>query len=341
MNIYVTLPEGDIGSEKFPQEAIDHIERIGTVTWNDTGGKLSPDELRERLDGVEILVTRWTGCPELTDEILSEATDLELVVHVGGSVGSIVTDAVYDRDIQVSSGVRVMALFVAEATLAHILSGLRTIPQFNDELARGEYERDIERLATLFDANVGLVGLGSVGRALLPLLKPFDVDVSVYDPYVSPDDLMAYDFATKASLDRTLEGADVVSVHAAKTEETLHLLDEERLGCLKDDALLVNTARGAIIDEAALIRELRSGRISASLDVFETEPLPEDSELRTLENAVLTPHVAGSPEGRRMALAMVDEIERYMTGEPLAHELSRERARRMTKSWLSAADADN
>lgn len=339
MDILVTIPATDVGTEIFPVEARDRLESLGSVTWNENESQFTDTELRERLPGNDVLVTGW-GCPRVSGKILEDADRLQLITHVGGSVPAVATESIYDHGVTVCSAVRVMATFVAEGTLTHALASLRGIPQYESSLRCGDYERDLVDGDTLFDKSVGLVGLGSVGRELLKLLDPFDVKVCVYDPYVDPDQLAAFDFASVASLDTVLDRSDIVSVHAAKTPETIGLLGAEQLEKLRDGALLINTARGALVDEQALIEELRSGRISAALDVFQHEPLPEESELRTLDNVVTTPHVAGSPTGRRMAFAMIDEIERFKRGEVLQHEISRDRFRLMTRNWLSATAED-
>lgn len=335
MNVLVTLTESAVGSEIFPTEACERLESVAEVTYNETGGSLTTADLQELLPGMDVIITGWGSVDRLDHEALETADDLSLLAHVGGSVPAIATEDVYDHGLTVCSAVRVMATFVAEATLTGILAGLRGTTQFDSSLETGGWDREAAPVGTLFDKTVGLVGLGSAGQALLPLLEPFDVEVKVYDPYIDPDRLVAYDFASVSTLDNVLEESDVVSVHAAKTEETIHLLDADRLAQLGDGTVLVNTARGALIDEKALIDELESGRITAALDVFQNEPLEEDSPLRTLDNAILTPHTAGLPTGRRMALAMADEVERFGAGEPLQHTISRERFQGMTRSWLS------
>jgi len=341
MNVLVTLPQSRVGSRYFPTELVDRVESLDdvTVTWNDTDEQLTAEALQERLPSTDVLVTHW-GSPRLTEEVLAgaDASRLELVAHVGGSVAPIVSDAVYDRGITVCSAVRTMAPFVAETTLALAQAALRDVPGVDAAIRDDEWPRDVERYDTLFEARVGLVGLGSVGAELLDLLAPFDVEVRVYDPYVDPGQLADYEFAEATDLDDALQ-SDVVSVHAAKTEETLHMLDADRLARLPDGALLVNTARGAVVDEAALVDELRSGRIRAALDVYEEEPLPDGHPLKELDNVVLSPHVGGTLTGHRMAVAMVEEIERLAAGESLEHEIPRAKYKTMTRSWLSAEDA--
>jgi phosphoglycerate dehydrogenase-like enzyme len=337
MNVLVTLPEGETRATLMPPELRDRLDELGQVTWNPRTRQFTPDELREELRTIDVLVSGW-GCPTLDESVLAGANDLELVVHVGGSVGFLATHDLYDREIIVCSAIGVMGRFVAEGILTYTLAALRDVPALDAELAAGEWNSDRERTETLFEASVGFVGLGTVGRALLDLLAPFDADVLVYDPYIAEDALAGHDDARLASLDTTLAESSVVSIHAAKTPETIGLLDADRLARLPDGALLVNAARGAIVDERALIAELRTGRISAALDVFETEPLSTDSPLRSLDNAVLGPHVAGSPTRERMAAAMIEEVARFAADDPLEHVIPRERFERMTDDRLSADD---
>lgn len=339
VTILVTIPEGDTRQTLVPADLRNRLEGLGDVTWNPRARQFSPDELRDRLRGTDVLVTGW-GCPTLGGTVLSDADDLQLVVHVGGSVAAYATPELFERDITICSAIRVMGRFVAEGILAYALAALREVPALDAELEAGEWNGDRRRTETLFEKRVGFVGLGTVGRALLDLLDPFGVEVLVYDPYVSATELDEYEHARLADLDATLAESAVVSVHAAKTPETIHMLDADRLARLPDDSLLVNAARGALIDEEALVAELKTGRISAALDVFETEPLPSDSELRSLDNVVLGPHVAGAPTRERMAAAMFEEIERFVADDPLEHTISRQRFELMTDDRLVTDDGE-
>lgn len=337
MDVLVTLPDGQLCDLLIPADLRERLEAVGDVVWNPTGDQFAPEELAERLDGVEVCVTGW-GTTKLDADVIDavDSFDLDLLAHVGGSVASVASPAVYDRGVAVTSANRVMATFVAEAVLAYALATLRDVPAFDRELRAGEYPNGGERTRTLFGERVGFVGLGAVGTDLLDLLAPFDVEVRVYDPYVDDDALDAYGFASFADLETVLSESTVVSVHASLTRETLHLLDADRLATLPDGALLVNAARGAIVDQSALVEELRDGRIRAVLDVYEDEPLPADDPLRSLDAAVLQPHVAGSPAHDYLAETVVAEVERYAVGDPLDHAVSRERFERMTNDQLSA-----
>ena len=335
MEILITLPT-DLRSTLFTPDLDARFDALGDVDRNESDEQLSVAALRERISGKDVCVTGW-GSPKLTGEVLENADDLGLLAHVGGSLAPYASEALYDRGVAVCSAVREMAPYVAEGTLGMILASLRDLPRYDAALKRGEWNPKSGD-DTLFGASVGLVGLGSVGMKLLDLLAPFGVEVSVYDPYIDSERLADDDFAELAGLDTVLETSEVVSVHAAKTPETIGLLDAERLACLPDGALLVNTARGAIVEQDALIRELETGRIGAALDVFEPEPLAEDSALCDLDNVLLVPHRAGSPSRRRLAAAMVEEVERFAADQPLEHRVSRERFGLMTDESLTGDD---
>jgi phosphoglycerate dehydrogenase-like enzyme len=334
MNILVTIPQGGLQEEFFPPERRERLESLGTVDWNETTEQFNPVELAERLEGVDVCVTGW-GTPTFDESVVENADALELVAHVGGSVRSIGSHALYDAGVSVCSANAVMAEFVAEGILGYILAGLRDIPGHDATIKSGGWERDDVSPGSLFGATVGFVGLGAVGRTLLELLDPFDVEVLLYDPYVSADELAAYDAVELTDLETTLRSSRVVSIHAPKTEETIGMLDADRLGQLSDGALLVNAARGEIIDQDDLVAELETGRFSAVLDVYRTEPLPVESRLRDLENAILQPHVAGHPSRYHIPDTILDEVARFAGGEPLEHAIPRRRFEGMTNDQLT------
>ncbi|GAB1817084.1 hydroxyacid dehydrogenase [Herbidospora sp. RD11066] len=274
-------------------------------------------EARDRLARAEILVTGW-GCPVLDAAALDAAPHLKAVVHAAGSVKGHVTPEVFARGIVVSSAADANAIPVAEFTLAMILLANKAVPR----LARA-YSRAKTDLGLLtqdgdlgnYRKTVGIVGASRVGRRVIELLKPFDLDVLVADPY-------ATDLAT-TDLDAVIGRSDVVSIHAPATRETYRMIGAERLRAMKDGATLINTARGSLVDEAALIDELRKNRIFAILDVTDPEPPAPDSPLWDLPNVVLTPHVAGAlgSEVKRLGRAALDEVERLTRGVPLRFEV--------------------
>ncbi|MGW7579273.1 hydroxyacid dehydrogenase [Streptomyces sp. NPDC054765] len=276
-------------------------------------------EVAAALAGAEVLLTCW-GAPPLTGRVLAAAPRLRAVVHAAGSVKHHLTDACWERGIAVTSAADANALPVAEYTLAAILfankrvlhsahryRGLRTPHDWHRELATaGNYRRTI-----------GVIGASRIGRRVIELLRPFDLRVLLYDPYVDAAEAARLG-VTPAPLDALCAGSDVVTVHAPQLPATRHLLGARELALLPDGATLVNTARGSLVDGTALLAELVTGRLQAVLDVTEPELPPSDSPLYELPNVLLTPHVAGSlgTELHRLADHALDELERYARGRP-------------------------
>lgn len=331
MKILVTLPKGDNFDRFFPLKLIRRLEVAGEVVWNPWSRQFSIPELTDALVDTEVCLTGW-HVPCLDHDLLQRADRLRLVAHLGGTVAPVASESLYGRGVRVCSGNSVMAKVVAEAILGYFLCGLRNVVHFDRSLHdEPGWLRDIERCRSLFGRTVGFVGLGSVGRALLDLLRPFGVTVLVYDPYLDRTALESWSFADQVDLEECLRSSDVVSVHAARTEETRNLMNADRLSRLRDGALLVNAARGAIIDEDALVAELESGRFSVVLDVFVEEPLPDDSPLRRMRNVILSPHISGVPSHSLIGEAMVEEVERHIAGAELRHEIPVEQFRLMTR----------
>ncbi|MBS2553195.1 hydroxyacid dehydrogenase [Catenulispora sp. NL8] len=284
-----------------------------------------PDAARA-LAATEVLITSW-GSPLIDQRVLDAAPRLRAVLHAAGTVRGYVTEPVWERGLLVSSMAQANAIPVAEYTLAAILlagknafvsrdvfTGLRGAPD-------PERERRRETLGN-HHRRVGVIGASRVGRRLLELLRPLDFEVFLSDPYVGPSEATELG-AVLLSLDDLLRSSDIVTLHAPDLPQTRGMLDRRRLALIPDGATLINTSRGALIEAEALTEELVSGRISAVLDVTDPEPLPSDSPLYRLPNVFLTPHIAGSigNELSRIGEAVVDEVERLVSGRPLLHQV--------------------
>ena len=321
LNILLTLEEGETRDVFFPPAAMEALRSLGTLTLNGTGEPFAPEELTAAVAGVDVCVTHW-GCPAFTEEVLCHADRLRLIAHAAGSVRGIASEESYRRGIKVCSANRVMAQNVAESALAYMLAGLKMIPLHDVGMKqKALWDRRYREIRNLRQARIGMIGLGTVGVCLLDLLKPFDVTVKLYDPYIDMDSLKEYPFVASAGLNETLAYGDIVTLHASLTNETQGLLSAEKLELIRDGALFVNTARGAIVDEQALASALASGRFGAVLDVYTQEPLDPDSPLRGLPNVILQPHLAGAGVREEMTFAMIEEIRRMMNGEPLHYEI--------------------
>ncbi len=273
----------------------------------------------------QILVTGW-GCPRIDAAVLEAAPRLRLIAHAAGSVKALVGPEAFDRGITVVSAADANALPVAEFTVGAILFANKRV--FDLAAAYRRERRGLNLYLSApaaignFGKVIGLIGASRIGRRVAELLRPYDFELLLADPLVSAEDARALG-AEKLELDELLARSDVVSVHAPSLPETRHMLDARRLGLMRDGTILINTARGALIDQAALIAELVSGRLSAVLDVTEPDILPAESPLYDLPNVLLTPHIAGAmgEERQRFGRLVTDEIERFIRGEALRHAI--------------------
>jgi phosphoglycerate dehydrogenase-like enzyme len=307
------------------------LAAIGELRLNESGHMMTETELAAALEGADAcIVLSWNGCSRFSKSVLQQAADLKLIVTPGSSVAPFITEAVYERGIKVCSAHRVMSRYVAEGVLAYMLAEKREIVARHASMRRGDWNS--ASVQTLIGLRIGLVGLGAVGRCLLEFLEPFDVSVTIYDPYVNGSSLHAFrNVRLSNRIEDALQHQDIVSLHASKTEETYHMLNKQRLAMLKDGALLINTARGSLIDEQALLEELQAGRIRAVLDVFEQEPLPSEHPFRSSEQVLLMPHVAGMVELELLTLSMLEELERFRDGLELRYEIAPEQYKLMTR----------
>nr|WP_030154037.1 hydroxyacid dehydrogenase [Streptomyces sp. NRRL S-244] len=293
-----------------------------------TGFEPEEPELLRRLADAEVLLTGW-GCPPLDAEALERMPRLRAVVHAAGSVKHHVTEACWERGLLVSSAAAANAVPVAEYTLAAILFANKRVLESAHAYRAARAPIDLLRRYPAvgnYHRTVGIVGASLIGRRVMELLRPFDLRVLVHDPYADPGELAALG-GESCTLDELLRRSDVVSLHAPALPRTRHLLDASRLALMPDGATLVNTARGSLVDTAALSEELVAGRLHAVLDHTEPEVLPAGSPLYNLPNVLLTPHVAGSLGGEldRLAATAVEELERYALGLDFRYAVDRGR----------------
>lgn len=321
----------DTFQKLFDTGLLRRLGRVGRLRDPLWVGEFDSAGARARLAATEVLVTGW-GCPPLTAEVLDRAPALRAIAHAGGSVRQHVTEACWRRGILVSSAAEANAIPVAEYTLAAILMAGKRVPQFAAEYRRhpGSWStwRDRVPAASNYHRTVGIVGLSRIGRRVAGLLRPFDLTVLAYDPYAAPQ--LAEQLGVKmVDLDTLVRRSDIVTLHAPALPETRHLLDARRLGLMRDHTTVINTARGSLIDTAALTAECVAGRLSAILDVTDPEPLPAGSALYDLPNVLLTPHIAGAmhDELHRLAEVAIDEVGRIASGQPLQHQIRPEQMR--------------
>lgn len=330
LKILVTLPKHPVLDTFIPLMVRRRLEELGEVEYNETDMQLTQDELRKRLRGKEVVITGW-GTAKLSGEVLKGNNSLRIIAHTGGTVGNIVDDAAYDAGIKVISGNDIYAESVAEAVVACALAALRKIPDYIYDVRSGGWDSS-SIWEGLLDQKIGLVGYGMTTRHLVNMLRPFRCKVLVYSSHISDSELTEQNIL-RASLEEIFSSCKVISLHSAMTPKNYRMIDCKLLEMLTPEQILINTARGELVDETALTQLLQQGRFRAVLDVFEQEPLPLDHPLRATKNAYLIPHRAGPTYDRRkyVTLGLADDIESFFAGRQLRLEITREYAGFMTQ----------
>lgn len=296
--------------------AADDLARLRAVAELRIIGSSTRDVVLPQLGGVDILLASW-GMPRLDAELLAAAPRLLAACYAAGSVKCFVTPESYERGIVVTTAMHANAVPVAEVTTALITLANKGWFQAQFEMKGGQGRQDLPHDGN-FGTAVGLVGFGAIGRLVAEKLDAMDLRVLVHDPYASelPDWVEPVaDLITLARRSR------VVSLHAPDIPATHGMCGRAFFAALPDGATFINTARGRLVDEAALIKELQTGRISAHLDVTHPEPPPLDSPLYRLPNVWLTPHLAGSTSGeiRRMGRFAIEECLALIAGREVRY----------------------
>lgn len=330
-HIYIALTQNETTESFMKPHVRAHIERLGNVLWEEDIQSMVAEDAKAALARTTAMITGW-GQGYMSDEKLELFPNLKIIAHVAGSVGSIAGEEVYRRGIRVVSGNNIFAMSVAEAVLSYILALYRRIPYYDNLMKDGGWRVALDNEG-LFNRRIALVGFGAIPRYLIPMLAPFNCTIQAYDPFVEEAE-MAELGVQKIGFSECFTDQDIVSVHLPLNKETMEIIDDKHLRMMEPGSMLINTARGGVIDEDALAEVLAEKRIRAVLDVFTQEPLQVDSPLRSLDNVILIPHMAGPTLDRRAAaaLAVAEDIERLFNGEELLHEINATRASRMTQA---------
>lgn len=280
---------------------------------------------------IEILFGGW-GTPCLDEELLEVLPRLQAVFYGAGTVRYLVSDAFWSRNLLLTSSWMANAIPVAEFTMAQIILSLKKAwPQAMALRTHKTWSKAACLPGAYTGARVGLVSLGAIGRMVAERLQQMDLAVLAFDPFVSEEEMHQLG-VEKADLPALFAQCDVVSLHAPDLPQTRNMITEDLLRSMKEGATFINTARGAVVDEAALIRVLEDRPdLVACLDVTHPEPPVDGSPLYSLPNVMLTPHIAGSAgfECHRMGEYVVEELRRYLSGEPPRWPVTQELFQRM------------
>jgi D-3-phosphoglycerate dehydrogenase len=311
---------------------------------SDRDGRLPDDEFQQRLDGVDVLIVGYEG---VSESVIEAADELKIIACPrGGPDANVDIEAATDHEIPVLYTPGRNAVSVGDFTWGQILSLLRNIAQSHHLLRTGSYTGEPQADAAgggsredvtwgmgkespytklkgteLAGKIVGLVGMGAVAREVAKRAQGFEVDLLSFDPYVDSETMADYG-AEKVDLDELLAESDIISVHVPVTDSTRGLLGPEEFARMKDSAFFINNARGAIIDQDALLNQLQTGGLrGAALDVYDQEPIPDDHPLLELDNVVTTPHLGGATEEviSRHSEMIRDDLSALFEGEKPQH----------------------
>jgi D-3-phosphoglycerate dehydrogenase len=327
------------GVEKFPRYTVAEYFTIGPANKDELrafvknmetdGFDFIPlgEEIYAALRDAEVLQVHLAPVPA---RVFLEAKNLKMVVSNRGGTENIDIKSATERNIPVLCNPAHNANAVAEMTIGLMIAETRNIVRNHLSLVRDkkwyEFPPNAGRIHEMCSMTVGIVGYGVIGRLVAALLAPFRCRVLVYDPFVTPDAITGRNILSVSTLDDLLEQSDIVSLHTRVSEETQEMIDEAQFAKMKRTAVLINTARSALINMGALYRALKERIITgAAIDVFPTEPLPADSPLLELENVTLTCHKGGDTvESYRNSPAMVlEQGENYFQNKPVRFWVNR------------------
>lgn len=291
-------------------DALDALRHQFDLTTHES----SQAGLADIISSYDVLIVR--SRTKVTREVLQRSERLRVVGRAGVGVDNIDVKAATERGILVVNAPAGSSQSVAELAVGLMLSLARRIPWADRSIKGGRWEKGELRGKELAGKTLGLVGAGRIGSLVATICQGFGMTVLAYDPYLLEEEARTHGIRLTA-LDEVLRESDFLSVHAALTEETHHMLGYAEFQAMKPTAFLANLARGPIVEEAALVRALKDGLLAgAGLDVYEREP-PIDSPLLKLDNVVLTPHIGAATEEaqRRTGLLVVEQVAKAIAGQ--------------------------
>jgi D-3-phosphoglycerate dehydrogenase len=289
---------------------------LKTCSVENTEPHLSPSELAAKLrhnetDGLLVRMGK------ITEEVIRASAHLRVIAKHGTGVDNIDVEAATELRIPVLVTPFANYESVAEHVLGLMLALAKDIPRLDARMRKGHWDKPRYRGTELQGKTLGLIGFGRIGRRVRELVAPFHMRVLAYDPFLQPEQFPS-EVTRVRKFDELLKRADIVSLHCPLTDQTRHLIGEDELRTMKETAWLINTARGEIVDEEALIRALEKGEIAAAgIDTFSVEPPGDIEALSKAGKTVLTPHIAGITEAsfERMGIEAARNILTVLGGK--------------------------
>ncbi|MGP5078605.1 hydroxyacid dehydrogenase [Brachybacterium alimentarium] len=306
----------NLREQLFDRSRLERLSSIGELTFVN-----SPLDPASRFE-YNIVVTGW-GSARFPAHA-NPSSQLQLIAHSAGTIRPIVPRELLAEGVRVTQAASGMAVSVTELAVYMTMAMRRGLHTVNERMRQRDWKGSLETPLgqTIAGSLIGVVGASRIGRSYIETVVSMGADVLVYDPYLSRQD--ARDMGARlCGLDDLLRNAPLIALHAPVTDETRRMISADRLALIQDDGIIINTARAGILDWDALVAELCSGRLNAAMDVYETEPLPQDHPLWHLPNVMLTPHIGAWTTHSRMTQGevIVDELERFTAHEPLVFEV--------------------
>jgi D-3-phosphoglycerate dehydrogenase len=289
---------------------------------------LAGDDLANAIADADAVLVR--SATKITRASLARANRLRAIGRAGVGVDTIDVEAASERGIPVLTAPAGNTISAAELTMALLLAVARKVPAADRSMKAGEWDRKSFSGFELYGKTLGLVGAGRIGGQVAKRARAFGMHVKVYDPWLSQERARELDVQL-AELTEVLTTADVVSVHVPLIDATANLIGAAQLRSMKKGALLLNVARGGVVHEGALLEVLQSGHLGgAALDVYEREPLPNDSPLRQLANVVMTPHLGASTAEaqQNVAIEIAEAVRNCLANGDLSNAVNAERVKR-------------
>lgn len=272
-------------------QGLERLENVEDIEFDIVKGLTVP-ALAERIPGYDGLIVR--SSVKVTAEVIAAADKLKVVGRAGMGVDNIDVDAASAKGVIVTNTPGANSVATAEHAMALLLALCRHVPQAYSKLKQGKWDRKSFTGIQLYRKTIGIIGMGRIGARVALRCQAFGMEVLAYDPYLT-DEVAAELKVEPVSLDDLLARSDFITLHATSTPETEKMINAAAIAKMKDGVRIINTSRGALIDEAALVEGVKSGKVAgAALDVFTEEPIPTDHPLLQLDNVVVTPHLAAS-----------------------------------------------
>ncbi|MCL5735948.1 MAG: phosphoglycerate dehydrogenase [Actinobacteria bacterium] len=306
--------------EKIAQAGVDLLKEHFDV---EVKTDMTDEELKERINDYDAIIVR--SASKITADVLENAKQVKMIGRAGVGVDNIDVRAATQKGIVVANAPGSNSLSVAEHAIGLLLAQVREIPNANASMHTGKWEKSRFKGVEITDKVLGIMGLGKIGVLVAQRAKGLMMQVIAYDPYVSVDRFRELGMDRAETPAELYAASDFISVHLPKTPETMGMIGDEAFAEMKRGVRIINTARGGIVDEAALARALESGKVaSAGLDVFTAEPIPADFPLAKFDNIVMTPHLgASTTEGQdRAGVIVAEQIVAGLTGGVVSYAVN-------------------